>query len=285
MGRSTSPFGDYLRARRAVIRPEDVGIVREPTRRVEGLRREEVARLAGISPEYYLRLEQGRSRQPSEQVLAGLVSALRLDADGAFHLRALAVRPEPPARDPRASRPDPGAMTLVHCLRDVGALLVDLNFDVVEVNALARVLLPGVADLPANFIQVLATSTAPAEDREGLVAGLLAVLRFLDDAEDSRRAEVVAALADGSPALRRAWERQDVRRPGSFRTRIDAGDIGVVPVECQILLLASTRHAVITMVGADEVRGRATMRYLQALSEERSTSRGSHSLVLADTGS
>jgi transcriptional regulator with XRE-family HTH domain len=74
-----SPVGDYLRARRALVQPEDVGIPREPGRRVEGLRREEVARLAGISPEYYLRLEQGRDHQPSDQVVQALARALQLE--------------------------------------------------------------------------------------------------------------------------------------------------------------------------------------------------------------
>ena len=85
-----SPIGEYLRARREQVRPEDVGIAWSGVRRVPGLRREEVAALAGISAEYYLRLEQGRDRQPSDQVLRALSRALLLDVAASLHLHRLA---------------------------------------------------------------------------------------------------------------------------------------------------------------------------------------------------
>ena len=87
----------FLRARRELLKPADVGLPGSERRRVEGLRREEVAMLAGISTEYYLRLEQGRDHQPSDQVLDGLARALQLDEDAGNHLRALA-RPAPRRR-------------------------------------------------------------------------------------------------------------------------------------------------------------------------------------------
>src|SRR5690242_13805130 len=77
-GDSGNTLGEFLRARRAVVKPADVGLAPNDRRRVAGLRREEVALLAGISTEYYLRLEQGRERHPSEQVLSALARALRL---------------------------------------------------------------------------------------------------------------------------------------------------------------------------------------------------------------
>ncbi|MCZ9343758.1 helix-turn-helix domain-containing protein, partial [Streptomyces sp. TRM76130] len=78
--KNTNALGDFLRARRQRVRPEDVGIHPRGLRRVPGLRREEVAMLAGISSDYYLRLEQGRDRNPSVQVLEALARVLRLDA-------------------------------------------------------------------------------------------------------------------------------------------------------------------------------------------------------------
>ena len=72
-------LGDYLRARRGQVRPEDVGLVQGARRRVQGLRREELATLAGISSDYYLRLEQGRDKNPSAQILDALARALQLD--------------------------------------------------------------------------------------------------------------------------------------------------------------------------------------------------------------
>src|SRR3990170_3445244 len=80
---SSNALGEYLRARREQVRPEDVGIVPGGLRRVPGLRREEVAILAGISADYYLRLEQGRDRNPSAQVLHALARVLRLDTAAA----------------------------------------------------------------------------------------------------------------------------------------------------------------------------------------------------------
>jgi transcriptional regulator with XRE-family HTH domain len=89
-------LGDYLRARRRQVRPQDVGLIPGARRRVEGLRREELAILAGVSAEYYLRLEVGRDKRPSAQVLDALARALRLDTKATQHLRQLAA---PPGRD------------------------------------------------------------------------------------------------------------------------------------------------------------------------------------------
>jgi transcriptional regulator with XRE-family HTH domain len=92
---NASLLGSYLRARRAALSPSDVGLPADDRRRVQGLRRTEVAQLAGISTEYYVRLEQGREHVPSAQVIAALARALRLDADGAAYLRSVA-EPAPP---------------------------------------------------------------------------------------------------------------------------------------------------------------------------------------------
>ena len=92
---TTRGLAAFLRARRELLKPADVGL--PYSERVEGLRREEVAMLAGISTEYYLRLEQGRDHQPSDQVLDGLARALQLDEDAGNYLRALA-RPAPRRR-------------------------------------------------------------------------------------------------------------------------------------------------------------------------------------------
>src|ERR671929_53452 len=91
-------LGDYVRARRELVTPEQVGIPAVGLRRVPGLRREEVAMLAGISADYYLRLEQGRDRNPSVQVLQAIADVLRLDADATAHMIALARERSSPAR-------------------------------------------------------------------------------------------------------------------------------------------------------------------------------------------
>src|SRR5438309_10115757 len=99
-------LGEYLRARRELITPDSVGIPRVGLRRVAGLRREEVAMLAGISSDYYLRLEQGRDRNPSVQVLEGLARVLRLDASATAHLIGLAQPERPAASRRRVRKPE-----------------------------------------------------------------------------------------------------------------------------------------------------------------------------------
>ncbi|WP_424073978.1 helix-turn-helix domain-containing protein [Mycobacterium sp.] len=88
MPSKSNALGDYLRARRQQVRPEDVGLAPGPRRRVEGLRREELAMLAGISAEYYLRLEVGRDKNPSPQVVEA--RALQLDIKATRYLHQLA---------------------------------------------------------------------------------------------------------------------------------------------------------------------------------------------------
>lgn len=109
----SSDLGEFLRARRALVQPADVGLPEVPRRRVSGLRREEVATLAGVSVDYYTRLEQGRERTPSPQVLNGLGRVLQLDEDGTLHLFRLArLTPRPSSRAP-ARRVDPGLLELM----------------------------------------------------------------------------------------------------------------------------------------------------------------------------
>jgi transcriptional regulator with XRE-family HTH domain len=107
---ASAALSEYLRARRELVRPEDVGLPDVGRRRVPGLRREELAMLAGISSDYYLRLEQGRDHHPSAQVIDALARALQLDDDATAHLHALSHRPRPgvaprspSARPPRSS--------------------------------------------------------------------------------------------------------------------------------------------------------------------------------------
>ncbi|MBV9350745.1 MAG: helix-turn-helix domain-containing protein, partial [Mycobacterium sp.] len=89
MAVKANALGDYLRARRQQVRPEDVGLVPGARRRVVGLRREELAMLSGISAEYYLRLEVGRDQNPSPQVVEALARALRLDFKATRYLHQL----------------------------------------------------------------------------------------------------------------------------------------------------------------------------------------------------
>src|SRR5580693_5918701 len=139
---TSNALGEFLRARREQLRPEDVGLEDGGHRRTPGLRREGVAMLAGISTDYYLRLEQGRDRTPSVQVAEAVGRVLRLDADEAAYLHTLA-RPRP-RRAPRR-RPEkvpPGTLRLLESL-PMPAFVQDRYLNVLAANPMAQALSPG----------------------------------------------------------------------------------------------------------------------------------------------
>jgi transcriptional regulator with XRE-family HTH domain len=115
---STTELGEFLRVRRAQLRPDDLGVVSYGARRVPGLRREELAQLAGVSPTYYTRLEQGQSQNASDAVLDAVATALRLTPEERRHLHTLARPPAGPAqvhtKPDRPGRPDSGADRATH---------------------------------------------------------------------------------------------------------------------------------------------------------------------------
>ena len=103
-------LGRYLRVRRALTDPGAAGVPGQGNRRVPGLRREEVAFLAGVSSDYYVRLEQGRDRHPSDQVLLAIAGALQLDEDATAYLLQLAKPPSP--RSKRTRRPEKASASM-----------------------------------------------------------------------------------------------------------------------------------------------------------------------------
>src|SRR3569833_3759342 len=134
-------LADFLRRRREAIRPAEVGVADGPRRRTAGLRREEVAMLAGMSVDYVVRLEQGRSSQPSTQLLASLARALRLSDDERNHLFHLAGHQPPPA-DGTAGLARAGLLRLLDLLGDTAALVVSDLGEVLAQNR-ASLLLTG----------------------------------------------------------------------------------------------------------------------------------------------
>jgi transcriptional regulator with XRE-family HTH domain len=137
---SDNRLGEFLRARRELVRPEDFGLPDPGRRRVPGLRREEVALLAGMSADYYVRLEQGRDKHPSAQVLDALARVYSLDEEAAAHLRELA-RPAARRRR-RPSQPErvsPRLARLLDAWAGTPALIMGRYLDVLANNRLAAV--------------------------------------------------------------------------------------------------------------------------------------------------
>jgi transcriptional regulator with XRE-family HTH domain len=209
-------IGDYLRARREQVRPEDVGLVDNGRRRVTGLRRDELAMLAGISTEYYTRLEQGRDQHPSTQVLDAVSRALNLDDDAHTHLYVLATpKPGRSRAVRRVERVRPSVQQLLDSWTETPAYVHGPHMDVLASNALARALSPmfepGRNVLRSTFLDSEVHALLP--DWETKVVTLVAALRSMvgPDVEDPRLTELVGELSVKSPAFARLWSRHDVR--------------------------------------------------------------------------
>jgi transcriptional regulator with XRE-family HTH domain len=209
-----SRLGDYLRARRVLVNPKDVGFpVGNEQRRVAGLRREEVAILAGISTEYYLRLEQGREIHPSDQVLDALARALLLDKVASTYLHDLAQRPSPAPTEGVDVVHEP-VQWLIDSWPLTAAVVHNRYIDVLATNSLARALSPTFR-VGVNNLFSLLTDPNDRELHEGweaLTARSVALLRsmFSQRDEDPGLRALVAELSVRSDRFRELWERNDV---------------------------------------------------------------------------
>ncbi|MGP3947695.1 helix-turn-helix transcriptional regulator [Streptomyces sp. 7N604] len=209
-------LGGFLRARRAQLRPEDAGLATSGRRRVPGLRREEVATLAGVSTDYYMRLEQGRERNPSQQVLEAVAKALRLDEDAMAHLHRIAT---PTARrmrrSPREERVSPQLHRLIDNWSDTPAFVLGHALDVLARNQLATTLHAGFA-YRDNLLRMTFLDPAAHDfyrDWDHAAASCVATLRQAagTDPDDPRLIELVGELSMKSDDFRTLWARHDVR--------------------------------------------------------------------------
>jgi transcriptional regulator with XRE-family HTH domain len=267
MSGDRSAVGDYLRARRALVQPEDVGLVREPGRRVGGLRREEVARLAGISPEYYLRLEQGRDHQPSDQVVAALARALRLDGESTDYLRRLAETGGYRRQSfSDTSSVDASVRALLAQWAHTPAFVMSRNQDILVSNTLASALGPGYMEPGANLVLQMFSdvSRLHAADWENTAARVVAALRLHGSPEDPRLQEIVGALSVRDPDFSRLWARHDTasQRTGISRHYIDP--IGWVEFQWQNLAIPASTHILVTFWAEPGTPAAAAIVYLAA---------------------
>ncbi|MGW6740848.1 helix-turn-helix transcriptional regulator [Streptomyces sp. NPDC055025] len=219
-------LGEFLRTRRARLKPEDVGLVSYGAqRRVPGLRREELAQLAGVSPAYYARLEQGQSGNASEGVLDALARALRLSDDEHTHLRNLA-RPGRARRRPpeRAVCVRPGTKQLIDAMDGVPAIVLDRRSDVLAWNPLGHGLVGDHLDFAAPdrqtgrpnlqrllFLDPHTRELYPRWEEEARRA--VSSLRLMAGRcpDDRRLAELVGELLMKSPEFAALWQRHPVR--------------------------------------------------------------------------
>ncbi len=237
-------LGEFLRARRELVTPEQVGITDLGGRRVAGLRREEVAVFAGISVEYYLRLERGIDRNPSVQVLESIARVLQLKDDQVSYLLSLAGDDHRQTRRQvrRETVPD-STLTLLSTL-PYPAFVEGRYFDVLAANPLAAALSPR---LSVGSNQLLDVFLDPAEQslhldldaiRTCYVAGLRQLLG--PDSSDQRLIELVGRLSVASPSFRDLWHRHDVGVQRSASVPFDHPQVGEMTLEREPLAISGT---------------------------------------------
>jgi len=234
----------FLRRRRARVQPADVGLEEGPRRRTPGLRRPEVAQLAGMSVDYYIRLEQGRGPRPSRQMIAAIARALRLSDDERAYLHHLVGEvpgpPPGPARDVR-----PGVLHLLDRLDDTPALVCDAKYDVLAWNPMAAVLVGDFSALPPGERNVVwRFFTDPnVRDRHDLDGGRRFARESVADLRaaaaryprDTGTRRLVDRLLAASTEFRELWAEQDVQVRRSARKRLHHPLVGWLDLDCEAL--------------------------------------------------
>lgn len=238
-------LGSFLRSRRARLQPEDVGLPDFGRRRVPGLRREEIAQLAGVSADYYVRLEQGRDIHPSEGVLDAIARALRLDDDERAHLHRL-VKPRPRVRrPPPQQRVRAGVQRLLDAMERVPAFVLGRRMDVLAWNRMASALLSDFAGAPRGqrnmlrhvFLDPVARDLYPEWDV--VAEETVAYLRLATgvDPDDPEMAALVGELTLNSDEFVALWTRHDVREKTHGTKRIAHPLVGELTLEYETLRL------------------------------------------------
>lgn len=282
---------DFLRAARARLSPDQVGIADAGRRRVAGLRREELAMLAGVSVDYYTRLEQGRSKSASPEVLDALADALRLDDAERAHLHTIA-RPAP-ARRRRAVRPQrlhPATRTLLDTLETAlrPAFVLGRRLDVLGQNRLAALLVADFDRVPeternqARFVFLDPHARELYVDWEQVAADTAAMLRM--DAgrhpEDPGLARLIGDLSIRSPEFRRLWARNRVHERSVGTKRYHHPLVGDVTITYQALSPGDDPEQ--TLFAYDTEPGSGSAHALQLLAAQSSPAHTARFPVAAD---
>ncbi|MFF3906978.1 helix-turn-helix transcriptional regulator [Streptomyces sp. NPDC001848] len=238
-------LADFLRRSRARLEPSDVGLPPGARRRTPGLRREEVAGLAGMSVDYYTRLEQSRGPRPSRQMLTALARALRLTDDERDHLFHLTGE-EPPRRETVSRHVRPGLLLVLDRLHDTPAQVVTDCSEVLAQNAMARALVGDVMSRPPNernltrrfFLDPAARGLFPPEDRPDHARAHVSSLRAVVAArpDDPEPAALAAELRSSSAEFARLWDEHEVSSRHRSTKRFQHPVVGLLELDCEALL-------------------------------------------------
>jgi transcriptional regulator with XRE-family HTH domain len=247
----------FLRARRARVSAREAGLPETGRRRTPGLRRQEVAQLAGMSVDYYIRLEQGRGPRPSRQILSALARALMLNGDERDYLfRTAGEAPPQPVRPSREI--SPGIRHLLDSMPVTPAYVVDAAYNVLAWNPLAVYFIGNLAGHEdRNMIRwtfrrsptdVIWTDQHFLRFTRSTVADLRAnYARFPGDPEiDSLVGEMLAL----SPRFAQMWDSYEVEVRGPMLKRVSHPQAGPLEFECQVLHIAETGQRLIAYCAA-----------------------------------
>lgn len=267
-------MASFLRSRRARIRPADVGLPGGTRRRTPGLRREEVAQLAGMSVDYYIRLEQGRGPHPSRQILSALARALRLSDDERGHLYNLAGEPPEPPSGPSQDVP-PGILHLLERLDDTPAYVLNARQDILAWNPLAAALMTDFAALAPrdrNVVRWLFTGTAieryGADEYVTRLAGeLVADLRASSGRYpgDPGIAELVAEVSARSALFARLWAEGEVGIRRGGRKRMVHPVVGELDMHCDVLYVPERDQRVVLYTAAPGTPSHEALKLLRVV--------------------
>ncbi len=244
----------FLRHRRALVRPADIGLEAGPRRRTPGLRRQEVAELAGMSVDYYIRLEQGRGPRPSTQMLTAIAGALRLsnaERDYLHHVCGAAPNP----RTAPGCEVRPGVLHLIERLDDTPALVCNSRYDVLAWNRMATALLGDFGSQVAaerNIIWRFFTDPA-VRARHDEASGAQFARESVADLRaaqaryptDDRLTSLIRGLNEASVEFCDLWDRIEVGTRRSTRKRLHHPEIGWINLDCDALHDQESDHWVI----------------------------------------
>ncbi len=254
-----SEFATVLRAWRDRVTPQQVGMPAGAGRRTSGLRREELAALAGVSVDYIVRLEQGRATNPSAQTLTALARALRLDEEERDHLFRVAGAPIPSARIAPRHIP-PGVFRVVDRLADFPVAVMTAAWDTVHWNPMWAAVFGDPSESVGYENNVawryFLHGPGPIEFAEGhdeaFTSDLSADLRRAAGLypDDARIAELVRLLRRDSPLFAAAWETATVASHTSSRKTVRSAVIGPVELDCDVLSAPGTDMRIVVYTAA-----------------------------------
>ncbi|MGW2963238.1 helix-turn-helix transcriptional regulator [Streptomyces sp. NPDC001220] len=255
-------MGDFLRARREALKPHDVGLPEHGRRRVPGLRREEVALLAGVSSDYYIRLEQGRENSPSAQVLDAVAQALKLDAESTDHLNRLCLAASQRPRDWGLADVSPQLLQLMDGWEHTPAFVVGPALDIMAANSLAAALHSGFEEFDnlARMVFVDPAGRDFYQEWERAAHSCVAEIRaaYGHDPDSARIAEVVAELSARSAEFAALWQLHDVKSKSQEGKHLKHPQVGDLHIRFAAFTVNGAPHQQLVVYQAEPAGPTAT---------------------------